>query len=128
MEPDGGLAALGDTKTVLLETRKRDGTWVKSPVSVVVEGGHAYFRTYDAAGKHKRLRNFPEVRLAASTMRGKPTGPTVEGRARQLDGADADHARALLAKRFPVLHGKLVPWYHHRKGWTTQHYEVTFGA
>jgi len=128
MKPDGTVAALGDAKTVLLQTRKRDGSWVATPVSVVVEGDHAYFRSYDASGKYKRLRNFPEVRLAASTLRGKPKGPTVEGRARQLDGAEAEHASSLLAARFPVMHGKLVPWEHRRKGWTTIHYEVTFGS
>jgi hypothetical protein len=38
-------------RTILLETRKRDGTWVATPVSVVVdEDGRVYFRTYDAAG------------------------------------------------------------------------------
>jgi hypothetical protein len=49
----GALAALGKTRAVLLETRKRDGTWVKTAVSVVIDGGHAYFRTYDASGKYK---------------------------------------------------------------------------
>jgi uncharacterized protein len=121
------LARLGEPKTVQLQTRKRDGTWVPSPVSLVVEGDRAYFRTYDASGKYRRLRNFPQVRLAASTFRGKPTGPAVDGRVRVLDGAEADHARDLLAARFPLLHGKLVPWMHRRKGWATVHYEVTFG-
>lgn len=122
------LDQLGDTKTVQLQTRKRDGTWVPSPVSLVIEGERAYFRSYDASGKYKRLRNFPQVRMAASTFRGKPAGPVVEGRARLLDGAEAEHARQLLAARFPMLHGKLVPWMHRRKGWATVHYEVTFGA
>jgi uncharacterized protein len=120
------LARLGQPKTVVLETRKRDGTWVASPVSLVIERDRAYFRTYNASGKYKRLRNFPQVRLAPSTFRGKATGPAVEGHARVLDGAEADHARELLAARFPIFHGKLVPWMHRRKGWTTLHYEVTF--
>ena len=122
------IAALAGTKTVLLRTRKRDGSWVPTPVSVVVDGDRAYFRTWDTSGKHKRLRNFPQVRLAPSTLRGKPTGSEIEGAARQLDGAEAEHARALLARRFPVMHGRLVPWVHRRKGWTTVHYEVTFGS
>ena len=124
----GALAALGEAKTVLLQTRKRDGTWVKTPVNVVTDGDHAYFRTWRPSGKQKRLHNFPEVKLAASTLRGKPKGPTVDGRARQLEGTEADHARALIETRFPVMHGKLVPWVHRRKGWTTVHYEVTFGS
>lgn len=122
----GTLGRLGNPKTVLLQTRKRDGTWVATPVSIVTEGDRAYFRTYDASGKYKRLRNFPEVRLAPSTMRGKPVGPAVEAAARRLDGADAEHARSLLAARFPFMHGKLVPWLHRRKGWATVHYELTF--
>ena len=121
-------AALGTTKTMLLQTRKRDGSWVPTAVNVVVDGDRAYFRTWDASGKYKRLRNFPEVRLAPSTLRGKTTGPAVEGLARQLDGAESEHARSLLAKRFPVMHGKLVPWVHRRKGWATVHYEVTFAS
>ena len=56
--------------------------------------------------ERKRLRNFSEVRLAPSTLRGKTTGPAVDGLARQLDGAEAERARSLLANRFPVMHGK----------------------
>lgn len=122
---DGSLARLGHPKTVILETRKRDGTWVPTPLSLVIEGDHAYFRTYDASGKYKRLRNYPQVRLTPSTFRGKPTGPTVQAQARRLDGPAADHARSLLEARFPFLHGRLVPWTHRRKGWTTVYYEVT---
>jgi len=121
----GGLAGLGNPKTVILETRKRDGTWVATPLSLVIDGDHAYFRTYDASGKYKRLRNYPQIRLTPSTFRGKPTGPVLQARARRLDGAEADHARSLLAERFPVLHARMVPWMHRRKGWTTIHYEVT---
>jgi uncharacterized protein len=112
------------TGTVLLETRRRDGSWVATPVSLVVDGTRAYFRTYDASGKAKRLRNFPEVRVTPSTLRGRPRGPAVEARARLLHGADAAHARRLLARRFPVMHGLLVPWTHRLKGWTTLHYEL----
>ncbi|WP_433720436.1 PPOX class F420-dependent oxidoreductase [Actinoplanes sp. CA-051413] len=119
------LDSLGRQRTVLLETRKRDGSWVGTPVSLVVSGGHGYFRSYDAAGKAKRLRNFPEVRVAPSTMRGRPTGPAVPGRARLLSAEEAEPVRALLAAKHPWLHGRIVPAMHRRKGWTTLHYELT---
>jgi PPOX class probable F420-dependent enzyme len=119
------LARFGSHTTVLLETRKRDGSWVGTPVSLVVEGDRAYFRTYDVAGKTKRLRNFPEVHLAPSTLRGKPKGPRITAQARLLNGGEADHARDLLASSYPILHRRLVPWMHRRKGWTTEHYGVT---
>jgi PPOX class probable F420-dependent enzyme len=112
------------SKTVLLETRRKDGRWVPTPVSLVVDDGLAYFRTYDAAGKAKRLRNDPEVRVAPSDLRGQVRGPSVPGRARLLQGAEAERARRLLARRFPLLHGVLVPLIHRRRGWTTLHYEL----
>ena len=118
------IAEILAAKTVLMQTHKRDGSWVATPVSLVTDAGHTYFRTYDASGKAKRLRNFPEVKVTASSFRGKPHGPTVTGRARLLDGAEAAHAQKLLAARFPILHGRLVPWTHKRKGWTTLHYEL----
>lgn len=121
------LARFGSHTTVLLETRKRDGSWVGTPVSLVVEADHAYFRTYDAAGKTKRLRNFPEVRLSPSTLRGKPRGPSITAQTRLLHGGEADHARDLLASSYPILHRRLVPWMHRRRGWTTHHYEVIVG-
>lgn len=110
--------------TVLLETRRRSGEWVATAVSLVVENGHAYFRTYDAAGKAKRLRNFSGVRVSPSTLRGTPTGAAVDAIARLLAGEEAEHARELLARRYPMIHGRLVPWMHRRKGWTTLHYEL----
>jgi uncharacterized protein len=122
------LDQLGTSKTVLLQTRKRDGSWVKTPVNLVIERDHGYFRTYDASGKYKRLRNFPQVQLALSTFLGKPLGPAVQGRTRRLDPGEAEHAASLLAARFPILHGKIVPWMHRRKGWETVHYEVTLGT
>ena len=119
------LDTLGRQKYIRLETRKRDGTWVGTAVSIVTDGGRAYFRTYDAAGKAKRLRNFPEVRVAPSNVRGTPTGPALPGRATLLHGPDAVRAATLLAAKYPLLHGRLVPAIHRRKGWTTQHYELT---
>lgn len=117
-------------RTILIETRKRDGTWVPTPVSVAVDAdGRMYFRTYDAAGKHKRLRNFPQVRVTpATTLRGRPTGPSRGGTARRVTGQDEARARVLLAQKYPLLHGHLVPWLHRRRGWTTVHYELTLDA
>ena len=120
---------LSSAKTVLLETRRRDGSWVGTPVSLVAIGNRLYFRTFDASGKAKRLRNFPDVRVApCSFLRGRPTAPAVRATARELNGAEADVARRALARRYPLLHGRLVPHVHRRKGWTTLHYELSIDA
>jgi len=121
------LEELARSWAITLQTRKRDGTWVPATVNLVMDNGRAFFRSYDASGKAKRLRNFSEVRVAPSTMTGKVRGPLVTGRATLLDGesAEAKRAAVLLARRHPLLQGRLVPAFHKRKGYRTLYYELT---
>ena len=49
-------------KTILLTSYRGDGTAVATPVSIAFEGDHAFFRTWDTAGKAKRLRSNPTSR------------------------------------------------------------------
>ncbi|KUO20377.1 PPOX class F420-dependent oxidoreductase [Streptomyces dysideae] len=111
---------------VLLTSHKRDGTGVGTPVSLAVEGDHAYFRSPGNAGKVKRLRNNPEVELAPSTARGAPTGPEIHARARLLEHGSAEdrHAAQLLRRKHPFLQGVLVPLTHKAMRTGTKHYEV----
>ena len=92
-------------------------------VSIAFAGDRAFFRSYDKAWKTKRLRNNPQVELAASTLRGKPTGPPVQARATLLDGEQARVAQAL-ARRHRVLQGLLVPLAHRVMRYRTLHYEL----
>lgn len=111
--------------TVLLTTRRRNGALVETPVNLVVdEQGNGYFRTWSTAGKAKRLRNFPGVRLAPCSVTGRPQGSDQPGIARLLEGSDIEVARALLARRFPVLHGRLVPLIHRLQHRQTVYYRV----
>jgi PPOX class probable F420-dependent enzyme len=114
-------------KTIRLETRKRDGTWVATPVSLVVRDDRLFFRTYKQSGKAKRLLNFSAVRLAPCSFLGKPKGDPVEGKARLLDEVQSATTRRLIRRRHPVLHGVLVPLAHRVMRYDTQHYELTIG-
>src|SRR5262245_64046183 len=118
---------LMNQKTVLLKTRKRDGTWVATPVNIVVEDDHAYIRTWRGSGKSKRLRNFSEVEITPSTIRGRVTGPYLSAWAQLLAGDEARHAATLLNQRYPIIHGLLVPLVHRIRRDTTEHYPVTVG-
>jgi uncharacterized protein len=125
----GGLVAtdfalIQNAKTILLTTYKRDGTPVATPVSIAFAGNQAFFRSYDKAWKTRRLRNNPRVELAASTLRGKPSGPEMPARAVLLDGEQARVAARALARRHPVLQGLLVPVAHRLMGYRTMHYEL----
>ena len=113
-------------RTVLLTTFKRDGTGVGTPVNIVVVGDHAYMRSWSTAGKMKRIRNNREVELAPSTFRGCPTGPAVRAHVRVLDGGsdEARLARRALARKYPFMHGILVPLVHKLCRYHTVHFEI----
>lgn len=110
---------------VLLTTRRRDGSVVDTPVNLAVDDlGVGYFRTWSTSGKAKRLRNFPGVRVAPCTLNGRPKGSDQPAVASPLSGADSEHARALLAQRFPILHGRLVPLLHRLQRRGTVYYRL----
>jgi PPOX class probable F420-dependent enzyme len=110
--------------TVLLTSYKRDGTLVGTPVHLVVDGDHAYFRTYDHSWKFKRLMRNPKVGIAPSTLRGQPTGPVLHATARLLHGPAAAVAARELSRRHPILHRWLIPWFHRLRGWRTVHFRL----
>jgi uncharacterized protein len=125
MSPDDAAAALAPLDgTALLTTYRKDGTPGASPVTVVVDGDHAYFRTWSTTWKARRLRRRPEVRVAPCTLGGRPTGPAIRGLTRQLHGDEERRARRLLARSHPFLHGVLVPAIHRLRRQTTVHYEL----
>jgi PPOX class probable F420-dependent enzyme len=113
-----------DTKTIVLTTFKRDGTPVATPVSLAFDGDRAFFRTYNKAGKAKRLRNNPNVEVAPSTFGGKPTGESIHAQARLLSGADARRAAKALAGRHRMLQAVFVPLLHRVMRYRTMHYEL----
>lgn len=128
--PTPGLAPFERQGAILLTTYKRDGTAVGTPVNIAVDGDHAYIRTYSDAWKAKRMRNFPEVEICTSTWRGRPTGPTVKARVRLLDPQTREYRRAerSLTRKYPLIHGLLVPMAHRLKKQRTLHYEVRLVA
>jgi PPOX class probable F420-dependent enzyme len=106
------LARFVRQKTVLVTSYRQDGRPVDTPVSLAVDGDHAYLRSFEQAGKTRRLRNNPRVEVAPSTARGRPTGPAIGATASRLEGAGSRHAAHLLAAKHPLLHGLLVPLTH----------------
>ena len=119
------LTAFARHRTALLTTYKRDGTPVATPVTIALAGNRAFVRSYDRAGKAKRMRNRPDVRIAPSTVRGRPVGSDIPARSRLLTGEEAAQASRAIARRQPVLQGIFVPLFHRLARYQTLHYEVT---
>jgi PPOX class probable F420-dependent enzyme len=127
---DPQLARFVEQKTVLLTSYRRDGTPVRTPLSLAVDGHRGVFRTYESAWKTRRMRRNTSIELAPCTTTGRPTGPAIRATARRLDGTEAAQAARLLRRKYPLLHGVTVPLAHRlgrAKTGRTVHYEAVPG-
>ena len=94
-----GFELLRGHKYCLLTTYRRNGEAVPTPVWFGLDGdGRLYFRSEEAAGKVRRIRATPAVRVAPCDARGRPLGSPAEGRARILE--DEARAEAALAANY----------------------------
>jgi PPOX class probable F420-dependent enzyme len=75
-------ASLAHERYIILTTFRKSGAAVVTPVWFVQLGDTLYAYSDATAGKIKRIRNSPQARFAACTLRGAVTGPTFAGRAR----------------------------------------------
>jgi PPOX class probable F420-dependent enzyme len=121
----GALDRFDTVRTALLTSFRRDGTPVGTPVHIAVVGSAAYIRTFEPSGKLKRMRRNNHVEIAPCTVRGRVTGAPDQATVRILHGTEAASAAGALATKYPLLHGRLIPWYHRRKGLVTTHLELT---
>lgn len=97
----GTFDGLRGNKYALLVTFRRSGEPVPSPVWFAVDaGGRLYVQTGKATGKVKRIGNDPRVLACPSTVRGRPRGPVVAGRARVLPKEEWSHAEATMAAAY----------------------------
>ncbi len=84
---------LASERYVNLETFKKDGNGVKTPVWAAELDGKIVVFTDGTSFKVKRIRNNPKIRLAPCDVRGNVHGSWVDGEARIIE--DAGHvARA----------------------------------
>ena len=94
------LERLGDAPYVSLATWRKNGKEVRTPVWVARADDRLYVFTEGTAGKVKRLRNDPHVRVAPCDVHGRVHGDWHEGRGRIVEDAATEEAAyaALLDK------------------------------
>ena len=98
---DAALARFDRESYLSLATRRRDGRMVETPVWFAAQAGRLYVFSEAKAGKVKRLRNFPELRVAACNVRGKVHGAWIEGKGRRIeDPATIDAAYVALRAKY----------------------------
>jgi len=100
MDPEA-LSAFDREPYLSLATFRRDGRAVETPVWFALHAGRLYVFSEARAGKVKRLRNFPRVRVAACGVRGRVHGPWLEGRGHRVeDPARIESAMAALHRKY----------------------------
>ena len=94
------LAQFASQKYINLESYRRDGSGVRTPLWFVEDNGVLYFYTVAHSYKVTRIRNNPRVRVVPCDMRGNVKGEWVDATARRLDVAEARHANELLNRKY----------------------------
>lgn len=97
------LSRFEGEKVISLETYRKNGEPVRTPVWFLEENGILYVHTDDSTGKVKRIRRNPKVRVAPSHFRGKPKAEYVEARAELETGSETvEKYRSKIYKKYGV--------------------------
>jgi uncharacterized protein len=115
--PSPNRAPLAGHKYLNLESFKRNGTPVQTPVWFAEDHGILYVYTLANAGKVKRIRRNPHIHIAPCTVRGTVIGPWVEAEATIVDATTAAHGHALLRHKYGWMKrmGDLISRIMHRE-------------
>jgi PPOX class probable F420-dependent enzyme len=85
---------------ISLTTFRKNGVGVPTPVWFGEKDGKMFVMSRPDAGKVKRIRNNPEVRIAPSTIRGKVKGPGYSATAKILPPSAWADARKLINEKY----------------------------
>ena len=95
------IEALRPARYINLETFKKNGEGVRTPVWFAVDEDRLVVFTDGTSYKVKRLRRDSRARVAACDVRGNLRGPFHEGTAELLEpGPDEDRAYRLLTEKY----------------------------
>jgi PPOX class probable F420-dependent enzyme len=106
--PAMGFATLRDQKYISLETFKKNGEGIKTPVWFAAdpardlsgEEARLFMYTIGNTGKVKRIRNNPRVKIAPCTYKGELLGEWSDAKAEIITGETASQAMRLLNKKY----------------------------
>jgi len=97
------FANVAGKKYMSLTSFRKNGQAVRTPLWFAEQDAKLYCMTRDDSWKYKRIRNNPRVLVAPCTMRGRITGPDVEGRARVLEPWEFPAARRALERKYWLM-------------------------
>jgi uncharacterized protein len=116
--PSDRISRFSAHQYIMLETYRRNGQVVATPVWFTIDGNKIFVVTRSETGKVKRLRKNSEVRIVPSGMRGGAKGEWLNGKAVLATPEELERAlkqrnkkygfKAKLSGLFSRTKGKLV--------------------
>jgi len=97
------LAKFSGQNYLNLETFRKSGVGVQTPVWFVESDGVLYVRTGADSGKVKRIRNNSHVRVVPCRSRGEPLGEWVEAQARLVNENKSAEVNLLLKRKYGLM-------------------------
>ena len=97
------LSQISKSKYINIETYKKDGTGVRTPIWFIIYQGLIFFRTDAKSGKVKRIRNNPHVRIAPCDIRGNVRGNWYDGKVRFADSAESTIVYSMVNKKYGFM-------------------------
>ena len=104
-----------EQKYVNLETYKKDGTSIRTPVWFVIDNDLIYIITRDSTGKVKRLKNNQNVRIVPCSFKGESKNGWINGKAEKITGEEADKVIKLRKKKYGIS-ARLIGLFTSQKG------------
>ena len=104
-----------DQKYINLETYKKDGTPIRTPVWFVIGNDLIYVITRESTGKVKRLKHNQDVRIVPCSFKGEPKNEWIKGKAEKITGEEADKAIKLRKKKYGMS-ARLIGLFTSQKG------------
>lgn len=95
---------------IRLETFKRSGKGVSTPVWFVIDDDKIFIRSYANSGKVKRMRNNPNVKVTPSDALGRPQGLPIKGKAIRVDGDGEIRVSHLLYRKYGLMKMSFDVW------------------
>ena len=97
------LAQFAGRKYLSLESYRKNGQAVRTPVWFAEDGGLFYIYTLAGSYKVKRILNNPGVRIAPCDARGNVKGSWVDATARILDETGDRRTHELLNRKYGLI-------------------------
>jgi uncharacterized protein len=110
------FTAFEKQKYLNLETFRKSGVGVRTPVWFVQDGQVLYIRTMAGSGKVKRIHNNSQVNIAPCKMDGALLGGWIQAEAREISDQEIDSkVDRLLGKKYGLMK-TIFSWTGNRDG------------